>query len=139
MEAGFMLKDGTYAVWFRTARGVGTGIIHFADGKVWGRDSIISYSGSYEVAGERFSVFLKTKRHTEGHETVFGIDEVELKLEGVSTGAIATCSGSSDLAPGLTLDATLIRSQPGIIDRPPVFRPNSGKLPKLKGRPRAGQ
>lgn len=27
-----MLKDGTYAAWFKTSLGEGTGIVHFADG-----------------------------------------------------------------------------------------------------------
>jgi hypothetical protein len=37
-----MLKDGTYAAWFKTPLGQGTGIAHVADGKIWGRDSIMS-------------------------------------------------------------------------------------------------
>jgi hypothetical protein len=139
MEARFMLKDGSYAAWFRTPRGEGTGIIHFADGKVWGRDSIVSYSGWYEVAGDRFSIVLTTKRHTEGHATVFGIDEFELKLEGVSKGTIATCSGTADLAPDLAFDAILIPRQPETSgsETPPPVRLNSGRLPRLKGRLRA--
>ena len=134
-----MLKEGTYAAWFKTSRGVGTGIVHFADGKVWGRDSIISYAGSYDVDGDRFSITLKTKRHTEGHETVFGFDEMELKLEGVSAGKIATCTGTTDLAPGLVLEATLIPHQPQAsgTEKPPASPLSSNRLPKLKGRLRA--
>jgi hypothetical protein len=139
MEAGFMLKDGSYAAWFRTPRGEGTGIVHFADGKVWGRDSILSYSGSYEVAGDRFSIILRTKRHTEGHPTVFGIDEFELRLQGMSNGAIATCSGTADLAPDIAFDAILIsrQLQTSGSERPPPLRLNACRLPKLKRRLRA--
>lgn len=36
-----MLKDGTYAAWFKTALGQGTGIVHLAHGKIWGRDSAV--------------------------------------------------------------------------------------------------
>jgi hypothetical protein len=37
-----MLKDGTYAAWFKTPLGNGTGIAHVADGEIWGRDSIMT-------------------------------------------------------------------------------------------------
>jgi hypothetical protein len=31
-----MIKDGTYAAWFKTPLGEGSGITHVADGKIWG-------------------------------------------------------------------------------------------------------
>jgi len=62
-----MLKDGTYAAWFKTPLGQGTGIAHVADGKIWGRDSIMSYSGTCEVDGDRFTAIVTLQRHTEGH------------------------------------------------------------------------
>jgi hypothetical protein len=61
-----MLKDGTYAAWFKTPLGQGTGIAHVADGKIWGRDSIMAYNGSCEVDGNRFTAIVSIKRHTEG-------------------------------------------------------------------------
>jgi hypothetical protein len=33
-----------------------------------------------------------------GHATVFGIDDLELKLEGVAKGEIANCTGSTEAA-----------------------------------------
>ena len=33
-----MLKDGTYAAWYKTPLDQGTGIVHVADGRIWGRD-----------------------------------------------------------------------------------------------------
>jgi len=66
-----MLKDGTYAAWFKTPLGQGTGIAHVADGKIWGRDSIMTSSGACEVDGDRFTATITIKRHTEGHATVF--------------------------------------------------------------------
>lgn len=137
-----MLKDGTYASWFKTPLREGTGIVHLADGKIWGGDSIISYSGSYEVDGNGFTATVRTRRHAVGHDTVFGagIDDVELKLTGTSNGKIATCSGTVDEVPGMTFEATLILSegQPSVPDAPPSaasFDP--GKLPKLPQRSRA--
>ena len=48
-----MLKDGTYAAWFKTPLGQGTGIAHVADGKIWGRDGVMTYDGTCEVHGDR--------------------------------------------------------------------------------------
>ena len=31
-----MLKDGTYAAWYKTPLDQGTGIVHVADGQIWG-------------------------------------------------------------------------------------------------------
>src|SRR5215813_13685247 len=67
-----MLRDGTYAAWFRTPIGHGTGIAHLDDGKIWGRDSIMTYNGSCQVDGDRFTALVSTTRHTVGHATVFG-------------------------------------------------------------------
>jgi hypothetical protein len=64
-----MLEDGTYAAWFKTPLREGAGIVHFANGKIWGGDSIISYSGSYEVDGDRWTATVLTRRHSAGHDT----------------------------------------------------------------------
>ncbi|KWV51381.1 hypothetical protein AS156_12385 [Bradyrhizobium macuxiense] len=132
-----MLKDGTYAAWFRTSLGEGTGIVHFADGKLWGRDSIMLYSGTYDVDGDRFSAVVTARRHTEGHATVFGTDDLVLRLKGVSNGAIATCSGTADAAPDLVFEATLIPSHdvPAVSDADqPARKFDASKLPKLPSR-----
>ncbi len=133
-----MLKDGTYSAWFKTPRGEGTGVVHFEDGKISGGDSIMSYSGSYQTAGDRFTATVSTKRHTEGHATVFGIDDLELKLDGTSNGAIAKCTGSAAAAPGMIFEATLIpcRSEPPTPRKPerPTPKFDASKLPKPPSR-----
>jgi hypothetical protein len=132
-----MFKDGTYAAWFKTPLGEGTGIVHFADGKLWGRDSILFYDGSYETVGERFTAILRTRRHTAGHATVFGIDDLELKLEGTAHGTTATCSGTTNAAPGVVLEVTLIPCQsPPSANAAATAKFDPGRLPKLHKRPR---
>ncbi|WP_346658687.1 hypothetical protein [Bradyrhizobium sp. 143] len=130
-----MFKDGTYSAWFKTPRGEGTGIVHFQDGKISGGDSIMSYGGSYQVSGDRFTAMVVTTRHTEGHATVFGIDDLELKLEGVAKGEIAKCTGTTDAAPGVTFEATLIRrrleSTAEARTERAVPKFDASKLPKL--------
>ena len=106
-----MLKDGKYAAWFRTSRGEGTGIVHLANGKISGGDSIFAYSGSYQVDDDRITATLTTRRHAAGPPTVFGIDEVEVRLAGKINGITASCSGTAEQAPGVAFEATLFLGQ----------------------------
>jgi hypothetical protein len=135
-----MLKDGSYAAWFKTPMGQGTGIAHLADGKIWGRDSIMTYSGSCTIDGDRFTATLVAQRYAEGHPTVFGTDsDLHLKLNGTCADGIATYVGTSEQFPGVLLEGTLIfnQQQP---DRPssndPIPRFDPRRLPNLPKRPR---
>ncbi|WP_024506680.1 hypothetical protein [Bradyrhizobium sp. ARR65] len=124
-----MLRNGEYAAWFRTSRGEGTGIVHLADGRISGRDSFFNYSGSYEIEDDRFTATLKTRRYADGPTTLFGVDEVEVKLTGTVNGTIACCSGISEQAPGVHFEATLFLNQEP--QEPQVKRPISAKVAKL--------
>ncbi len=107
-----MLKDGTYAAWFKTPSGQGTGIVHVAHGKIWGRDGIMTYDGTCEVDGNRFTATVVTKRHSAGLPTVFGDDqELELKLEGTCAGKVVSYTGTSEQFPGVLLEGMLIFSE----------------------------
>lgn len=117
----------------------GTGIAHVADGKIWGRDSIMTYSGTCKVDGDRFSAILSIKRHTEGHATVFGADDLMLMLEGTCTGKIARCVGTAEQVSGVLLEETLILAEeepppPRRSAPPPTFKP--ARFPKLPKRSR---
>jgi hypothetical protein len=134
-----VLKDGTYAAWFKTPIRQGTGIVHVADGRIWGRDSVMTYDGSCEIDGDRFTALVITRRHTEGQSTVFGDDQVlELKLQGTCAGKIATYTGTAEQFPGVILEGTLIFNEqaraPEANEPIPKFNPN--KLPKLPKRGR---
>jgi hypothetical protein len=134
-----MLKDGTYAAWFKTALGNGTGIAHLADGRVWGRDSIMSYHGTCQVDGDRFTALISTTRHTKGHATVFGADDLTLRLEGTCTDRLARYVGTADEVPGVLLEGLLILSEQSTPaqtrERTPAnFSP--ARLPKLPARGR---
>ncbi|MGE5156508.1 MAG: hypothetical protein ACM3OF_00035 [Gemmatimonas sp.] len=134
-----MLRDGEYAAWFRTPHGEGTGIVHLAGGKISGRDSFFSYSGSYQVAGGQFSATLTIRRYADGPTTLFGVDEVDLAVTGAISGTIACCSGVSEQAPGVHFEATLILNQqpsPGPAAKRPVSA-NVATLPNtIAGRSR---
>jgi hypothetical protein len=118
-----MLKDGTYAAWFRTPAGEGTGVAHLKNGSIAGGDSILNYVGSYETDGDLFAAVVRTKRHTWGHPTIFGVDELTIRLEGRCSDVVANCSGRADEVPDMAFEATLILSRPN--DRKPVREPSS--------------
>lgn len=135
-----MMRDGKYAAWFRTPRAQGTGIVQLADGRISGSDSFFTYGGSYRFDDDRrFTAVLTTRRHAEGPPSVFGLDDVEVSLAGVCSGALATCSGTAREAPDVPFEVTLIYSQedaPAAKPRGAVVKLND-KLPKgLDGRSR---
>lgn len=136
-----MLKDGTYAAWFNTPHGQGTGIVHVAHGKIWGRDGVMTYDGTCEVDGNRFTATVTTKRHTEGLPTVFGDgQELVLKIEGTSAGKMATYVGTAEQFPGVSLEGVLLFSeqeQPRAAQASePIAKFSPARLPKLPRRSR---
>ena len=135
-----MLKNGTYAAWFKTPIRHGTGIVHVLDGKIWGRDAVMTYDGNCELEGDRFTATVTTKKHTEGAPTVFGDDrELTLKLEGTFAGRIGRYVGTAEQFAGVLLEGTLILHESTAAAEPdfsmPRFDPN--RLPKLPRRGRS--
>lgn len=137
-----MLKDGRYAAWFRTARGQGTGVVDLTEGRISGSDSFFTYGGSYRVDELHFSAVLTVSRHADGPPSVFGLDQVEVRLSGACNGSVATCSGTAEEAPDVKFEATLIYSQedaPAAEARCAVVKLNADKLPRgldSRSRPR---
>lgn len=128
-----MLRDGRYAAWFRTSRGEGTCNVQLANGRISGGDSFFTYSGSYESEDDRFTAVLTTKRYAAGPPTVFGLDEVEIRLEGKIKGMTAACTGTAEQAPGVIFEATLFLGQDSPPERARKRAPlhlNADKLPK---------
>ena len=128
-----MFRNGTYTAWFRTLRGQGTATVHLADGRISGGDSFFNYHGDYEIEGDRFTATLTTKRVADGPTTVFGLDEVDLKLNGMFRGVIARCTGRSAQAPDVEFEAMLFlgEQQPEPPQAPrPVSGSNIARLPK---------
>jgi hypothetical protein len=82
---------------------------------VGGRDvrrtdyTVLAYTGTYSQDGDVFTVDIATKRHSPGQLSVFGIDNVDLKLGGKSVGRVASCRGTTRQAPAMAFEATLIR------------------------------
>ena len=65
--------------------------------------------------------------------TVFGIDEVDVKLTGRFNGMMASCSGTAEQAPGVVFEATLFLGQdqsPESDRKRAAVKFDAGKLPK---------
>jgi hypothetical protein len=134
-----MIKNGTYAAWFKTPLNQGAGVAHLADGKISGSDSIMTYTGTYTVNGDAFTATLKTKRHSEGHATVFGLDNLTLRLEGTFVDKVGSYIAKADEVPGMVLEGTLIRTEeehplPKPSRAVPTFHPE--RVPTLPKRSR---
>ncbi|WP_245320611.1 hypothetical protein [Bradyrhizobium lablabi] len=69
------------------------------------------YSGTCEVDGDRFTAIVTIKRHSERHASVFGADNLTLKLEGTCPGKIGKYVGTAERVPGVVLEGTLILSE----------------------------
>ena len=110
-----MLKDGKYSVWMRTPLAEGTGVVVLApDGTLSGGDSIMSYTGRWRTDGEQFEATLFTTRHSPGPGAFGEVDDLKVSLIGRSKGGVtASCKGTAKQAPGLTLEATLVRMADG--------------------------
>ncbi len=140
MTGAAMLRDGTYAAWFRTSRGQGTGVVHLAQGRFTGNDCFFTYDGSYEVDQDRFTAVLTTRRHADGMPTVFGVDEVEVDLAGACNGTVANCCGRAKQAPDVLFEVTLIYrqdSEPAADPKGAVVRLRTDKPAKKDGRSRS--
>jgi hypothetical protein len=110
-----VLKDGKYSVYFRTPLAEGLGVVVLApDGNLSGGDTIMSYTGHWRVDGEHFEATLVATRHSPGPGAFGEVNDLELALTGRSHGGVtASCKGIAKQAPGLTLEATLVRMVDG--------------------------
>ena len=106
-----MLKNGKYAAWYKTPSKQGTGVVYLLDGSITGGDSILSYSGTYAVSADEFTAVLKTSRHSKGHDTIFGVDDLTLVLKGKVVGRIAKFIGTAEEFPETPFEGTLIQSE----------------------------
>jgi hypothetical protein len=112
-----MLKDGKYSVWMKTPLAEGTGVVTLApDGTLSGRDAIMSYTGHWRVKGEQFEANVSAVRHSTGPGAFGALDKIDVTVIGLASGGVtASCKGTAKQAPGLKLEATLVRMADGQI------------------------
>jgi hypothetical protein len=103
-----MLAHGQYSVWFKAKQGDGLGVITLRDGHIHGGDKLVTYVGTYTENGDHFHVSIQTKRHAPGRLPLFQIDELDIELEGNSSGHVVTASGTVKQVPDTPFDVILI-------------------------------
>ncbi|MCT4657187.1 MAG: hypothetical protein N4A65_15425 [Cohaesibacter sp.] len=104
------MKTGLYKIQFQTSLGNGDGVVYMKDGKIWGGDSTIYYTGEYTAEGETLSASVTTGRHAgaaSSDPSVFGIDNVNITLSGKISENLMTVVGQAREAPGVQFDANL--------------------------------
>jgi hypothetical protein len=113
-----VLREGRYSVWMRTSLAEGMGVVVLApDGKLSGGDTIMAYTGHWRAEAEQFEATVFAARHSPGPGAFGELDALEVILTGRSKGGVtASCKGTSKQAPGLTLEATLVRMDPAKSD-----------------------
>lgn len=105
------MKNGLYKVQFQTPLGMGYGVVHAVDGKMWGGDASMYYVGSYTIDGDKITATVNTDAHSTypGSGSVFGTNKVTIQIDGTFSGDNVTARGSSPQAPGLSFSASMHR------------------------------
>jgi hypothetical protein len=95
----------------------GTGVVMLApDGKLSGRDAIMSYTGHWRVEGEQFEANISAVKHSIGAGAFGALDKIDVTVIGLARGgSTASCKGTAKQAPGLELEVTLVRMADGQI------------------------
>ena len=103
------VREGLYAIRFRTRLGTGSGIVVLQDGRFRGGDSRMAYSGRYCFSGDMFSADLLVEKHTDvsGMRSLFGLDRFSLALHGNFSGDVAELIAVSPEVEGVEMTATL--------------------------------
>lgn len=106
-----MKHDGFYSIEFHTPLGRGNGVVVLTNGEARGGDSVIFYTGSYQLEGDDFVAKIRTGAHCQipGSFSVFGRNDVNITLSGKFVGTNATLTGTAPEAPGVTLTARLMK------------------------------
>ena len=116
-----VVTPGKYSVWFRTPIGEGSGIAEFfADGRVQGFDSTFTTTGTWSLKDGKFHAKVSAKRTANGPPGVFGlgIDEVDMTVTEIGRdGDTVICTAFAAQAPGLRMEATMMRIPDATPDR----------------------
>ena len=102
------MVEGFWTVQFKGVQGWGTGVAVYIGGHVYGGNSAVMFTGTYDQRGDAVAVQLHVKQIAPGSMTVMGRSEYDLDLAGKLDGNTLKLSGN---IPGteLSLAATLLK------------------------------
>ena|ERR1700690_2670181 len=103
------MKNGLYKVSFKTPLGQGNGVVVINNGSIKGGDSMMYYTGTFQLDGNQFTANIHVGKHSDapGMSSVFGLNDVDVQLQGTATDTSATIQGSAAGVPLVTLQAQL--------------------------------
>jgi hypothetical protein len=104
------MQNGHYKVEFQTPLGAGSGVVFLQNGEVHGGDASMLYVGTMAEKDGEIVAEIEATTHTRipGVTSVFGIDNVNIKLVGNNEGdSAATFIGRAKEAPGIDFRAKL--------------------------------
>lgn len=104
-------EAGLYVIHFQTPFGAGAGVAYLQNGKLRGGDSMMAYVGTYDEGDGSLSADVHVYKHTNipGMQSVFGVDKVDIHLEGSVSGGSANLTGTAPQAPGVNLQVAMER------------------------------
>ncbi len=97
--------EGLYKAEFETPFGKGSGVLLLKDGLIHGGNTALYYIGRYDVTGNSLHAHIKTRRHTQDLQTasVFGMDDINVIIEGVIDGEIIMLDGVAEEVPDMQM------------------------------------
>ncbi|MEP3245075.1 MAG: GrlR family regulatory protein [Sneathiella sp.] len=103
--------DGLYKAEFKTPFGNGAAVFYLKNGALHGGNSALYYVGEYNFSGSQFHATLQTDRHTYDLNiaSVFGMDQLNVTLEGIVEGDMIAIDGVADEVPDMQLRGKLTR------------------------------
>lgn len=106
-----MIRDGRYFVWFNTPIGEGAAEVDLLpNGDLKGRDTTFAYTGHWAQIGDRFKAEIHAKRVAPGPPGVFGMNEIDIVVRGLSTGdPTLSGTGFAKQSPALKLSVMFNR------------------------------
>lgn len=105
------LENGLFAIRFATPFGEGAGVAYLHDGKLRGGDGMMAYVGTYNQTNNQLDADVRAYKHTNvpGMASVFGVDTVDIHLNGQTNGVTADLKGSAPQAAGVQLSVKMER------------------------------
>jgi hypothetical protein len=102
------MQDGPYQADFSTPAGAGAGVAFKIGEQIVGGDSAFAWSGSVSINGSSVSAQLHIVRHSNMAPGLFGpANNFNANFTGTLSGNVATLTGTSPAAPGITLRVRL--------------------------------
>jgi hypothetical protein len=103
------MLSGLWSAQFEAQGNKGAGVAVFVGGKIFGGDSAFIWSGTFQEQGDRLIGDVHVKNFEPSIQSVFGVNEYDLHIEGKIQGDKVTGVGTSPSLPGAELNMTLTK------------------------------